>query len=208
MINVTGNSIIQIYNNVFIKNYNYLLKWSNNDEDLLLDVYYKIHLKLQRDGFLNVNNTIEKKLLDYIKTAIRNTFLTSKTQQKTKTTNKINFNLVQSEVEDKLQYQYELQKDSELYQKQLEFFTKYIFQYLKSNYPDYKIYIFKTYYLSNPKNKKINYSVLAQRTNYSISTVSNIIVAIKKDLKQNLLPYIIKQEQIKEENSSKYHFLI
>jgi len=193
--NITGQTIIKHFNKAFILNYNYLLKWGVNDEDLLHEVYEKLYLKFSKDGFiLEPKHNIEKKLLEYTKTAIRNTYLTKKKQKSTNPKFKLKLSEHLEEVEEELQIRKDIDEDTKTYQQQLEFFTKNIFQYLKTNYPDYKIYIFKTYYLSNPKNKKINYKTLALRTNYSVSTVCNIIQEIKRDLKKNLLTYIVENQ--------------
>ena len=181
---MSGDTFLFNYNTAFTKNYDYLLKWSKYDVDILHDVYLKIIRGLYYKGF-EYNGNFENKIMNYIKTTIVNTFKTSKTR--IKFNNQIALNKQAEEFLIKLD---DDNKDDLRTQAEYELIIEYLFKYLKKKYTQKEQYIFRSYYLSNKNMKRLTYKQLSKRTGYNIAKISLLMKKMKQDLKDHLIDYI------------------
>lgn len=174
----------QIYNDVFIKNYNHFIKFSKQDEDNVHNSYLKTLNRINEAVFTATTTTeLNSKLKIYTKTVIYNGFKTKHTLKK----NNIEINF---DAELKLILEDKQHNDEKLYHQELEYFTIKLFEYLKKYHSQEDNYVFRVYYLYDKNNKKITYKQLSKITGFSISKVCGIIQKIKADLKNNLILYI------------------
>lgn len=177
----------QTFDEVFIKNYNNLLKFCNNEEDRLHEKFIDIRQRLEvKPLTAHTITEIPIQLLRYIKTALYNNWKKDERLKK----NNISPDECYWELEDNLLKAQELNQDFEDNQVQLEYMSMRLFEYIKLNYDKEWNYVFVTYYLYDANNKKITYAELSSITGYSISKCCKIIKTIKQDLKLNLIPYV------------------
>ena len=177
----------EIYDNIFVDNYKFLLKFCNNDEDRLQSTFLDVRQRLQVKPFTATTSTeIPKQLLIYVKTSLYNHWKTETRLQK----NAVTEDECYWELENKLLDVEALNNDNEDNQVQLEYISKKLFEYIKLKYNTEWEYVFVTYYLYDVNNKKITYYQLSKITGYSISKCCKIIKTIKQDLKDNLIKYI------------------
>lgn len=182
MTGYTANT--KIYNDVFTENYDYLLRWADYNADRMHDCYFKV-LK-QSTGFTATTlNNIKTQLVIYLKTSIRNTFLTEMRLKK----NNVLPEHHQKAVEDKLRLDENYNEDNESEIQQLEYTTKRMFDYIQTRYSEQELYVFKCYFLYDER-KKLTFKELSAVTGYSISKCCNIIGKMKTDIRTNLGDYI------------------
>jgi len=195
---MSGQTIQGIFNEVFAENYQELVIFARNDEDLVHDTYEKILKRFTAkpntddkrfsDNVQFTGNTtteIRKKLFYYTKTAIFNTFRTNERLKKF-TVQPDDFI---SEVERVLTTNDILEQDNLDYEHQLEFITEKLFEYIKLKYKETDAYVFRVYFIYD-KDNKITYKQLSVITGFSISKCCGIIQTIKADLRLNLINYI------------------
>ena len=188
MINVYMNEDIKKeFDDFFVKNYNYLLGFSKSInpkadyESLLQDCYIKCVNRIEVNGYTGSS------FLNYTRVVIMN-------QYKSNYRNKKHIMLTLDEpiVESETECLLQLNEINEEQQKERDkwagYVNTYIYDYVEKYYSPKEIFIFKTYF--KLRNKKINYEELSDLTGYSVSTVSNIIKRIKKDIKFNINIYI------------------
>jgi len=176
------------FDKFFETEYDYLLSFAKSIdpkapyEDLLHDCYGKIKDRIVANGFTGDT------FLNFTRVTLMNTY-------------KSNYRLLQKrpqvpyhdlnfkyKIENTLQTEREQIEQEEQRQNSIEYLNTMIYCYIDEKYNEKERFVFKTYYLLKPK--KLNYRTLAEATGYSITTVSNIIKKMKKDLRQNLIPYI------------------
>lgn len=177
----------EIYNTIFVNNYDKLLKFCVYNEDRLQDTYVDIHDRLNRITFTAHTSTLlESKLIAYTKTCLFNDWKTDeRLKKKNIAPEDCNF-----ELEEKLLKEQNLNDDNLNHQQQLEYVSQKLFEYIKKNYGVEYEYVFVTYYLYDANNRKITYAQLSKITGYSISKCCKIIQTIKDDLRLNLINYI------------------
>ena len=175
---MTGDTVLQ-FNNFFIQNYNYLLGFSrsidvkNDYEDLLHNCYLKCHRRIALSGYSGTS------FLNFIRITIINTYKTNYRDKKhTVDFEGQNYN---SMVEDILLNDFENELSRKQYINDVQFINTMIYEYVNKYFNEKENMIFKTYFLL--KYKHLNYKQLADATGYSITSVSNTIKNIKKELK-------------------------
>jgi len=175
----------EVYNQMFLNNYNYLLKWAYYDADNLHSSYLKM-IDVITNGFTaHTESELPKKLREYTKTVIYSN--NEKTREFKLKNKKID---VGWEAEQQLSSVDDDQRVEILEKQQTEVKTIYLFNYLKQYHSQEDNWVFRVYYLYDKNNKKITYKQLSEITGFSISKVCGIIQKIKADLKLNLNSYI------------------
>ena len=182
---MTGNTIAQ-FNDFFVENYNYLLGFSrsidirNDYEDLLHNCYIKCNNRIRLSGYSGTS------FMNFIRVTIMNTYKTFYRDRK-HTVDFESQNYSQM-VEEILLNDYDNDVSRKQYINDVQFINTMIYEYVNKYFNQKENMIFKTYYLL--KYKHLNYKQLADATGYSITSVSNTIKNIKKELKFNLECYI------------------
>lgn len=176
----------ETYNKVFTENYKQLLKFCNNEEDRLHNIYLDVRERLTKIVFTAQTATaLETQLIIYTKTGLWNDWKEKERLKKK--------NIEPEECLNELEYKLQLQDGNEINelerQAELREWSKRLFDYIKKNYPQEWEYVFVTYYLYDSHNKKITYENLSKICGYSISKCCNIIQTIKKDLNKNFNCY-------------------
>lgn len=177
---------IEEFNKFFTENYNLLTGFSKSInpkadyESLTHNSYIKCINAIEKRGYDG------KDYLNFTRVVVMNTYKSNYRDKK----NIISFEDAdfEIEIESCLHLKdYQDQQEEEIRRKE-EFLNTIIYEFVDRYYSRKENFIFKTYYLL--QRKKINYKQLSEVTGYSITSVSNVIKKIKKDLKENLLRYI------------------
>lgn len=187
---MTGCTITktQEFDMFFSENYNYLLgfgKLINSKQDyesLLHDTYLKCRKRIDLSGFTGST------FLNFVRMSMSNL----KTDNYRKTKNYVIIDIEDTDFQDEIDSR--LLKDADYleqrknYDNEMSYLNTMAFEYVDKYFTAKENMVFKTYFIL--KNKQLNYKQLAEATNYSITTVSNIIMKIKKELRENLITYI------------------
>lgn len=188
---ITGNTKLTEFNEFFIKNYKYLLGFAksintkNDYESLLHNCYLKAYQRILLSGYSGCT------YLNFIRVIIMNQYKTTYRDNKrgdNKNTIDISNNNYSEEVEENLLNEYDYEEQSKAYDQQMSYINTMAFDYVNKYFNAKENMVFKTYYVL--KHKHLNYKQLALVTNMSITSVSNIIKKIKKELIENLIIYI------------------
>lgn len=180
-----NNDVIE-YDKFFTENYKYLLGFSksinpNADwESLTHDVYLKCRKRIYLSGFTGSN------YLNFTRVSLINTYKTNYRDKKHNVDLHEKTYLVS--IENKLINEDEQQKQEIDRDYRVQIINTHAYDYVDKYYGQKQNMIFKTYYVL--KHRHLNYKQLAKATGYSITSVSNCIKEIKKDLKANLNCYI------------------
>lgn len=173
------------FNAWYALNYNKIIKWANRNKisiDTVHDSYLKIVERITKVGYTGTAFTT------YVKLSAKNFHI-----NEVKKDNNIYFVDYEDRdwritVEGVLQEFDEVNNDNTLYQNQLMFFSKNLFDYLESqNYSCEEMFVFKTYYLSK---NRFTYKMLTNITGINKNRCTKIITTMKADIKNNLMDYI------------------
>jgi len=191
---MTGATIVQMYDDFFVKNYQYLLGFTksidvkNDYENLLQDVFIVCRTRIMKSGF--TGNTF----LNYVRVTIMNRYKTSYRDKR------YSIDIEDpnhcEEIEDILLSEHDYQQQCKDYDNEMVFLNTMAFEYVNRFFNEKENMVFRTYYVL--KHKHLNYKQLSLATGYSQATVSNVIKTIKKDLRANLLTYINTGERLNE----------
>lgn len=191
---MTGLTKIEEFNEFFIKEYKYLLGFAksinnkNDYESLLHNCYIKCHQRIKLNGYSGST------YMNFMRVTLMNTYKTN--YRDTKYTVNLESNDYIDEVEDMLLIKEEYEEQMKNYNDDITFLNTCAFEYVNKYFNEKENMVFKTYYIL--KHKHLNYKQLALATNYSITSVSNIIKKIKKELRINLMCYINKGMSVME----------
>lgn len=176
------------YNQFFEQNYKYLLGFAksidpkNDYENLLHGVYLKCRDRIEVNGFQGDG------YLNFTRVAIMNTFKGNYRLKKKMTLVDIDDQCYYNTIEDALlDKEYDDIQDKEIQDRNVLLVTS-IYEYLDQFCSQRDVFVFRTYYLL--KHKHLNYKQLSEATGYSITTVSNAIKRLKKELRLNIICYI------------------
>ena len=151
-------------------------------ESLTHDAYLRARTRIDDNGFSG--NTY----LNYFRCVIMNLYKSNYRQQKQHQFIDIENPDYQNLTEQILK----MKEDQEDQEKQQEatntYLTSNVYEYLNKYTTPKEQFIFKSYYLLHRHH--INYKELSRITGYSITSVSNIIKRLKKELRSNLELYI------------------
>lgn len=195
-----NNDKIQEFNQFFSENYNYLKGFTksidpkNDYQSTLHTVYLKCRDRIAVNGYEGNN------YMNFTRVSLMNTYKSQYRSNKKNTFVDIEDHDYYALIEEILLLKEEQDTQDELIQYELSYIVNGIYDYLDSYYSDKEKFIFKTYFLL--KHKHLNYKQLSEATHYSISSVSNIIKKIKKDLRENLIIYLktgIKMDELLEQ---------
>lgn len=185
---------IKKYDVFFVENYSLLRSFakkidSKNDyESLLHDVFLRCRKHIECNGYKGDD------FLNFVRVSLYNFYKSDyKVKQKWQIFDIDDPNFTQTIDQELLDKEEDQLKDDERFQK-ISYINSQIFEYVDKYYTARENFVFKTYYLL--KHKKLNYAQLSQATGYSITSVSNIIKKIKKDLRDNLEVYINTGEKM------------
>lgn len=200
----TGTTGARYFDDFLQKNYNTIRTDSQricrNDkdfEDIFHNNLIKIRERIIASGFTATKYvTLEKSLYGYCWMSITNDYKLLKKREGKKRVIQILNDSEYSNVENGITQddvnRFVDEHDKQLYYSQLEVLTKYVFKFLEDFYPIKQQYLFKRYLLTVKYN---TYQKAVDETGYSLSFVKNTIVSIKKDLKLNLINYIVNDQQ-------------
>lgn len=191
---------IKLFDEFFCQNYKYLLSFSksidpkSDYESLTHDLYIRARMRIEETGFSG--NTF----LNYVRVGLMNLYKSNyrnnKNHQIIDIENPDYFHLTEETLALK-----ENQDEQELEQQQLNsYLTSSVYEYLDKYVSTKEQFIFKTYYLL--KHHHINYKELSKITGYSITSVSNVIKRLKKELRMNLEHYILTGKKLNEDESN------
>ncbi|MCD6435581.1 MAG: hypothetical protein J7L15_04270 [Clostridiales bacterium] len=168
------------YYKQYINDLNEFCRKYNLQEDFVNDTYIKL-----RKNYLNKTGLTTSDFSKLTKRAIWNRFIDETRDVKKKKT--VYFDDVSdAAIEKSLTEQYEWEKESKLYQLEVQFLAKNLFFYLNSmNYSEIELFIFKTYVISG-----YTYKEIENKFNISIDKSKNIMRKMRKDIKNNLLSWI------------------
>jgi RNA polymerase sigma factor (sigma-70 family) len=179
---------VQEFNQFFNKEYNYLKGFTksinpkNDYQSLLHTVYLRCYDRIKSNGFEGKN------YMNFTRVALMNSYKSQYRQNKSRVIIDIEDPNYYNKVEEILLLNENQSQQQQLLDFELSYIVNGIYEYVDKYYSDKEKFIFKTYFLLS--SKKINYKQLSEATHYSISTVSNIIKKIKKDLRENLIMYL------------------
>jgi RNA polymerase sigma factor (sigma-70 family) len=188
-LNEIYNDKIREFDQFFCNNYKYLIGFSKSInpqadyESLTHDLYLRARNRIADNGFSGDT------FLNYTRVGLMNLYKshyrTTKKHQLIDIENPDYYNLTE-EVLAMKEYQ-DIQQEEQ--NQTNTYLTSNVYEYLDRYATPKEQYIFKTYYLL--KHHHINYKQLSEITGYSITSVSNIIKRLKKQLRRDLNSYII-----------------
>jgi len=181
---VSGQSLVSVFNELFVEKYDNLNRYAKGDGDLLHKNYLKIVDRFTLIAFTAHTMTqLKEKVIAYTKSSIYNTFRTER--KNVRETVEIG-----RDSEDVLQHM-DIDVIEEILERQrTEIKTIYLFNYINKHFTQEEAYVFRVYFLYDERNKKITYKQLAAITGFSQSKVCGIVQKIKAALKANLNGYI------------------
>jgi RNA polymerase sigma factor (sigma-70 family) len=193
---MVNDNKVNEFNQFYKKNYNYLVSFSksidprNDYESLAHDAYIRCQDRILSNGYEGEN------FLNYTRVAIMNLYKSNYRKNKKLSKVDIEDPAFFSYIEDILQGKEDQQiRDDEKYHRDI-YLTTMVYEYLEKYCLPKEVFIFKTYYLL--KHRHLNYKQLAEATNYSLTTVSNVIKKVKKQLRYNIKSYIISGLSMEE----------
>lgn len=179
---------VKEYDNFIVNNYNLLkgfcksIDAKNDYENLMQTSYLKCRERIMINGYDG------KDFLNYFRCTAMNTYKSEYRQKQKKQLIDIEDQCYYNTIEDSLQQQNEQDKQNEDIHNQISYIINGIYDYLDTYFDEKQIFVFKIYFLL--KHKHLNYKQLSDATGYSITSVSNIIKKIKKELRINLITYL------------------
>lgn len=193
---MSGLTAVTYYDNYITTNYAKLKSEAqricynqNYFEDILQECLLKVREKIQKKGFKPTKyQTVDRSLYSFIWRAISNDFKKQKNKESRVNSLDYTADYLQNEIEQCLSGE---DHDKELYYQQTETVTRYLFKYIEANYSEKHCSLYKMYYLTSAS----SYNKLAELTGYSFEYIEMILRKMKKDVKENLLDYIKKENE-------------
>jgi len=188
------------FNQFFSSNYKYLKGFTKSIdckadyENLLHHVYLKVRDRIETNGY-NGNE-----YMNFTRVALMNSYKSQYRQNKKIQIIDIDDEDFTNHIETILVNQEELLQQDQLIQAEISYIINGIYEYVEKYFNQKELFVFRTYYLL--KHKHLNYKQLSEATGYSVTSVSNIIKRIKKELRQNLKIYLktgSKMEELQKE---------
>jgi RNA polymerase sigma factor (sigma-70 family) len=203
---------VKLFDEFYVENYKYLLGFSKSInpkadyESLTHDVYLRARTRIEENGYSG------ETFMNFIRVALMNLYKSQYRNEKNKIIIDIDDEDYYQCIEESLSIKEEQEEQEREKQHQTEYITAMIYEYLDKYYSQKDIFVFKTYY--QLRHRYLNYKQLAIACDMSITSVSNKIKTIKKDLKRNLVSYIyggikmdellLQVEKLLEKNVSQY----
>ena len=198
MTGLTGMSIIQFYDHVFVSEYVKLKQFAHHNTDQLHTVYCNVKQRLEK-SVIDTGKTVNEaycNVLNYIRKSIANE---RRLEHKKKRD-------VRSITEDGYMYDAELQlnvleeilEDDVVYRNQVNHIMANLWDFLDKYHDPYEIYVFKVYYFSG---QKLSYKDISILLNIKEWKIDNILKATRKSIREKLIKYMEEKElytQIKE----------
>lgn len=179
---------VKEYDKFIEGNYRYLLGFcksidpKNDYEDLMQLSYLKCRERITKNGYSGDT------FLNYFRCTAMNTYKSGYKKARSKTIIDIEDPDYHATIEQTLLTKEEQQEQDKLIEYELSYISNGIYEYVEKYFNKKERFIFATYFLL--KHKHLNYSQLSDATGYSMTSVSNIIKRIKKELRQNLVIYL------------------
>jgi RNA polymerase sigma factor (sigma-70 family) len=188
---------LKLFDEFFVKNYKYLIGFtksinpSHDYQNTLHDVYVKLRERIEVNGYRGTD------FLNYTRCSLMNTYKSQyradKKRQMVDIENPDYHNTIEQIL---LQGQNQQEQQNEVDNRNI-YLNTLIYEYIDVHFTAKERFVFSTYYLL--KHKHLNYKTLAEVTGYSITSVSNIIKRMKKDIRENLELYIMSGNTIHNE---------
>lgn len=180
---------VEAFDRFFCKEYNYLKGFTKSINpqhhyaDTLHDCYLRARNRIAENGFTGTT------YLNYFRVTLMNYF-------KSQYRNKKQHQLIDIENPDYMGLTEQIlamKEEQEEQQKELDitniYLTSNVYEFLNKYASAKEQFIFRSYFLLHKHH--INYKELSRITGYSITSVSNIIKRLKKDLRRSIKCYII-----------------
>jgi RNA polymerase sigma factor (sigma-70 family) len=185
---------LQLFDEFYVKEYKYLRTFSKSInpsadyESLLHDCYLKCRDRIEVNGYLGTD------YLNFVRVTIINTYKSNYRAGKRKQMVDFEDPNYYNTIEDILSLKDQQEEQETEREHRNIYLNTIIFEYIETVYSPKEIFVFKTYYLL--KHKHLNYKTLSEMTGYSITSVSNIIKKMKKDIRLNLISYIFSGQTV------------
>ncbi len=184
------NNLIKSFDSFYINNYNKLVFEARSitqhydyHEDIVQDCYIKMRNRIGLSGFTSIN------FHGYLWLSIMNEWKVLCNRNKIRSFHSISDAELDvhtiNHAEEKLQESNNFHDNQQQYYEQIEYIVMMLFKYVQIRYDDKQSYLFISYFLLND-----TYRTLSERTGYSISYISSVIMPIKKDLKANFKTFL------------------
>jgi RNA polymerase sigma factor (sigma-70 family) len=179
---------LKLFDEFYVKEYKYLKSFarsinpSADYESLLHDCYIKCRDRIEVVGYQGSD------YMNFVRVTIMNQYKSNYRLQKKRIFIDIENPDFYNNIEQTLLQQEHFQEQQKDTDQLNSYFNTMIYEYVQERYSPKEIFIFKTYYLL--KHKHLNYKTLSTVTGFSMTSVSNTIKRMKKDLKENLMSYI------------------
>ena len=191
MTGLTGMSIIQFYDHVFVSEYVKLKQFAHYNTDQLHTVYCNVKQRLEK-SVIDTGKTVNEaycNVLNYIRKSIANE---RRLEHKKKRD-------VRSITEDGYMYDAELQlnvleeilEDDVVYRNQVNHIMANLWDFLDKYHDPYEIYVFKVYYFSG---QKLSYKDISILLNIKEWKIDNILKATRKSIREKLIKYMEEKE--------------
>lgn len=166
-------------------NYNILQKYCKRyriEEDYINDVYLNVRDRIERSGYTTNQWTT------YVKRSIHNLRINEAKKRNGKHIIEIGNEDYTNTIENQLQLEDEIEKDTQAYREDVMFFSRMMFKYIEARgYNEEWNFIFRCYYLMP---NRFTYAKLHTMTGYNKNHCTKVIQTMKQDIRNNFLDWL------------------
>lgn len=169
-------------------NYDILQKYCKRyriEEDYINDVYLNVRDRIERSGYTTNQWTT------YVKRSIHNLRINEAKKRNGKHFIEIGNEDYINTIENQLQLEDEIEKDTQAYREDVMFFSRMMFKYIEARgYNEEWNFIFRCYYLMKGR---MTYAKLHLMTGYNKNHCTKVIQTIKNDIRIGFLDWLRQQ---------------
>ena len=173
------------FNMWFGQNYPILQKYCKKyriEEDYIHESYCNIAQRILRSGYT------ENFFMTYVKRTIHNMRVNDKKKENGKHFIEIGNEDYTNTIENQLQLEDEIEKDTAQYREDVLFFSRMMFKFInEKQYNEEWQFIFRCYYLMP---NRFTYAKLHTMTGYNKNHCTKVIQTMKQDIRQNFLTWL------------------
>lgn len=166
-------------------NYDILQKYCKRyriEEDYINDVYLNVRDRIERSGYTTNQWTT------YVKRSIHNLRINEAKKRNGKHFIEIGNEDYTNTIENQLQLEDEIEKDTQAYREDVMFFSRMMFKYIEARgYNEEWNFIFRCYYLMP---NRFTYAKLHTMTGYNKNHCTKVIQTMKQDIRNNFLDWL------------------
>lgn len=166
-------------------NYDILQKYCKRyriEEDYINDVYLNVRDRIERSGYTTNQWTT------YVKRSIHNLRINEAKKRNGKHFIEIGNEDYTNTIENQLQLEDEIEKDTQAYRDDVMFFSRMMFKYIEARgYNEEWNFIFRCYYLMP---NRFTYAKLHTMTGYNKNHCTKVIQTMKQDIRNNFLDWL------------------